>query len=116
VVPSWNQRQFAQNVREGNKVHHILWRWQVQDLGSNLGSAGPPPFRQHQIRLSLAIIVQGLDKRSLALLGATSVGADPHLENQINASIPALVDATLMAELNAASDPRMDLDSEVEAE
>ncbi len=40
--------------------------------------------------LSLAIIVQGLDKRTLALLvlDATSVGADPHLENQIDASIP----------------------------
>ena len=54
VVPSWNQRQFTQNVREGNNIHHRLWGWQVHTLGSNLGSAGPPIFR-----LSLAIIVQG---------------------------------------------------------
>jgi hypothetical protein len=104
VVPGWNQRQFARNVREGNNVHHRLWRWQVHDLGSNLGSAGPPPFR-----LSRAIIVQGLDKRTLALLGATSVGTDPHLENQIDASIPALVDGR--AECGQAI-----LDSEVEKE
>ncbi len=74
-------------MREGNNIHHRLWGWQVHALGSNLGSAGPRIFR-----LSLAIIVQGLDKRTLALLDATSVGADPHLENQIDASIPALVD------------------------
>ena len=39
------------------------------------------------------IIVQGLNKHTLALLDATSVGADQHLENQItsNASIPALI-------------------------
>ena len=74
-------------MREGNNIHHRLWGWQVHELGSNLGSAGPPSFR-----LSRAIIVHGLNKRTLALLDATSVGADPHLENQVDASIPALVD------------------------
>ncbi len=83
----WNQRQFTQNVREGNTIHHRLWGWQVRALGSNLGSVGPPIFR-----LFRAIIVQGLDKCTLALLDATSVGAYSHLENQIDASIPALVD------------------------
>jgi hypothetical protein len=24
VVPGWNQRQFTQNVREGNNIHHRL--------------------------------------------------------------------------------------------
>jgi hypothetical protein len=84
-------RQFTQNVREGNTIHHRLLGWQVHELSSNMGSAGPQSFG-----LSLAIIVQGLDKRTLALLDATCVGTesttDPHLENQINASIPALVD------------------------
>jgi hypothetical protein len=80
-------RQFTQNVREGNTIHHRLLGWQVHELRSNMGSAGPPVFG-----LSRAIIVQGLDKRTLALPDATCVGADLHLENQINASIPALID------------------------
>ena len=43
VVPGWNQRQFAQNVRdsEGNNINYRLWGWQVHAFGSNLGSAGP---------------------------------------------------------------------------
>jgi len=86
VVPGWNQRQFTQNMRDGNNIHHRVWGWQVKALSSNLGSARPPGFRP-----SRAIIEQGLDERTLALLGATIVGADPHLENQIDASIPALI-------------------------
>ena len=36
VVPGWNQRQLAQNVRVGNNIYHRLWGWQVHELGSNL--------------------------------------------------------------------------------
>jgi hypothetical protein len=99
VLPGCNQRQLAQDVREGNIIHrdHRLWGCQVQELGSNLRCAGPPMFS-----LSRAIIVQGLDKSTLALLDATSVGADPHLENQIDASIPALVDGREMIRDSAA--------------
>ncbi len=56
-------------------------------LGSDLGSAGPPIFSPVP-----ANIVQGLDKSTLELLDLTSVSADLHLEDQINASIPALID------------------------
>ncbi len=63
-------------------------KWVLRhELGSNLSKTGPPIFH-----LSLAIIVQGLDRRTLALLDATSVSVDPHLGDQINASMPALID------------------------
>jgi hypothetical protein len=41
VVPAWNQRQLAQNVRVGNNIYHRLWGWQVHhdELGSNLALA-----------------------------------------------------------------------------
>ena len=39
VVPGWNQRQLAQNVRVGNNIYHRLWGWQVHELGSNLALA-----------------------------------------------------------------------------
>ena len=76
-----------ENVRKGNNVKHGLRGWQVQQRGSNLGSARPPSFC-----LSRAIIVQVLNECTLALLDATSVRANAHLENHIDASIPALID------------------------
>ena len=81
IVPGWNQRQFTQNVGKRNNINHRIRGWQVHELRSNVGSAGPPRFS-----LTRAIIVQGLDKRTLALLRATSVGADPHLKNQITST------------------------------
>ena len=36
MVPGWNQRQLAQNVRVGNNIYYRLWGWQVHELGSNL--------------------------------------------------------------------------------
>ena len=85
MIAGRNQRQFAQNVGQGDNIHH-RFGWQIHNLGTDLGRAGPPIFR-----LSRAIIVQGLDKSTLALLDLVCVGADSHLENQVDTAIPALL-------------------------
>jgi hypothetical protein len=42
VVPGWNQRQLAEDIREGNNINLRLRGRQVQDLGFDLSSAGQP--------------------------------------------------------------------------
>ena len=84
---------------QGWLYSHSLFKW--QGLGSLWAKSWPTCWCRTGDCLSPArpddrihpIIVQGLDKHTLALLDATSVGADQHLENQItsNASIPALI-------------------------
>ena len=86
VIPCRNERQLAQDVRQGNNIHDRLGRREVQHLGPDLRGAGPPRFG-----LSGAVVEEGLDQGTLALHQATCVGPDPHLENEIDAPVPAIV-------------------------
>jgi hypothetical protein len=86
VIPCRNERQLAQDVRQGNNIHDRLGRREVQHLCPDLRGAGPPRFG-----LSGAVVEEGLDQGALALHQATCVGPDPHLENEIDAPVPAIV-------------------------
>jgi hypothetical protein len=86
VISSRNKRQLAQDVRQGNNIHDRLGRREIQHLGPNVSGAGPPRFG-----LSGAVIEEGLDQGTLALQQATCVCPDPHLENEINAPVPAIM-------------------------
>ncbi len=83
---SRNKRQLAQDVRQGNNIHDRLGRREIQHLGPDLSGAGPPRFG-----LSWAVIEEGLDQGTLALQQATCVCPDLHLENEIDAPVPAIM-------------------------
>ena len=86
-ITRWNKGQLPQNVWQWNNIHNRLRGREVQQLGSNLSSAGPPRFR-----LGWAKIVHGFYEWTLALHHTTSISADSHLKDEVDASIPTLID------------------------
>ena len=60
VIPCRNERQLAQDARQGNNIHDRIGRREVQHLGPDLRGAGPSRFG-----LSWAEIEEGLDQGAL---------------------------------------------------
>ena len=87
-VTSGNKRQFPQDVGQWNNVDNRVWGRKVEELGSDLSSASPP-----SLAFGWRVVVHCLDQRTLALHETTRIGADSHLKDEIDASVPAIVDS-----------------------
>ncbi len=85
MIPSRDQGQLSQDVWGGNSIYNRFRRWRVEQLGSNLSSAGPP-----LLTVLRTVVVKCFDESTLALHHVSSISSDLHLENQIDPAIPAL--------------------------
>ncbi len=81
-----NFPRMRETQREWHDIQDRLGTWEIHKFGSNLTSAGPPRFGLW------AVIVQSLDQGAQALLETTPIGEHLHLEDEIDTSIPALID------------------------
>ena len=75
-------------MRKGYDIQDRIGLREIQKLCANLSCAGPPRFGVCRG----AVVVQSLDQGALAFLEATPIGADSHLEDEIDTSVPTLID------------------------